>query len=51
MTSGRQQDARLALNDLDAAFTKKEKIEFDSDVEAQQTRLSPTIIAELKNLI
>ncbi len=49
--SGRQQDARLALNDLDAAFTKKEKIEFDSDVEAQQTRLSPTIIAELKTLI
>lgn len=49
--SGRQQDARLALNALDDAFTRKERIEFDTDVEAQQTQLSPTIVAGLKTLL
>jgi hypothetical protein len=41
----------LALNDLDAAFTLKEHIEFDSDVEAQQEKLCPIILKGMKPLL
>lgn len=49
--SGGEQTVSLALDNLDEAFTRKEKIKFDTDVDAQQTKLSPTIVAELKKLI
>ncbi len=49
--SGRHTSAVLALNDLDAAFTLKEHIEFDSDVEAQQEKLCPIILKGMKPLL
>ena len=43
--------AILDIKNLDAAFTLKEHIEFDSDVEAQQERLSTVILAGMKPLL
>lgn len=42
--AGKSTSATLDLDHLDAAFTLKERIEFDTDVEAQQDSLSPTIV-------
>lgn len=42
--------ATLDVNDLDAAFTKRESINFDTDVESQQDKLSPVVMAELLKL-
>jgi hypothetical protein len=42
--------ASLDPNDLDAAFTKREKIYLDTDVEAQQSILSPEILSKMKKL-
>jgi|GEM_PF-2567073 len=49
--AGKHTSATLDLNNLDAAFTLKEHIEFDSDVEAQQETLSPTIVDGMKLLL
>ena len=49
--AGKPTSATLQLNDLDAAFTLKEHIEFDTDVEAQQETLSPTIVKGMKLLL
>ena len=49
--AGQRASATLAINDLDASFTRKEHIEFDSDVEAQQDSLSPIILAGMKPLL
>jgi hypothetical protein len=49
--AGKKTSATLELNNLDAAFTYKEQIEFDADVEAQQEFLSPTIVNGLTLLL
>jgi hypothetical protein len=49
--SGKNTSATLDLNNLDAAFTLKEHIEFDADVEAQQEALSPAIVDGMKLLL
>lgn len=49
--AGKKTSATLDLNNLDAAFTLKEQIEFDTDVEAQQEVLSPTIVDGMKLLL
>jgi hypothetical protein len=49
--AGKSTSATLRIQDLDAAFTLKEHIEFDSDVEAQQETLSPTILAGMRPLL
>lgn len=49
--TGPTRTATLAVRDLDQAFTRKELITFDVDVEAQQTRLSPTVVAAMKTLL
>lgn len=49
--AGQSTSAVLRINDLDAAFTLKEHIEFDSDVEAQQDKLSPVILAKMMPLL
>lgn len=49
--AGKKTSAILKIQELDAAFTLKDHIEFDSDVEAQQDRLSPTILAGMKPLL
>lgn len=48
---GKKTSATLDLNNLDAAFTLKEHIEFDTDVEAQQESFSSTIVAGMKLLL
>lgn len=42
--AGKSTSTTLDLDQLDAAFTFKELIKFDTDVEAQQDKLSPTIV-------
>lgn len=49
--AGKKTSATLELSNLDAAFTFKEQIEFDTDVEAQQEVLSPTIVNGLTLLL
>ena len=49
--AGKNTSATLDINNLDAAFTLKEQIEFDTDVEAQQEALSPTIVEGMKLLL
>lgn len=49
--AGKSTSATLDLNDLDAAFTLKEHIEFDSDVEAQQDKLDSVILKGMKPLL
>ena len=41
----------LAVNDMDSAFTLKEHIEFDIDVDAQDANLNPTILAGMLPLL
>lgn len=50
-SNGKSTSAVLRINALDAAFTLKEHIEFDSDVEAQQDKLSPVILAKMVPLL
>lgn len=49
--SGRPATTILGLNDLDAAFTRREIIEFDSDVDSHDLLLSPTIMGKMRSLI
>lgn len=49
--AGQSTSATLKTNALDAAFTLKEHIEFDSDVEAQQDNLSPVILEKMMPLL
>jgi hypothetical protein len=49
--AGKNTSATLDLNNLDAAFTLKEHIEFDTDVEAQQEALNPAIVDGMKLLL
>lgn len=49
--SGQNTSATLALNDLDAAFTRREQVQFASDVQAQQAALDPVILAGMKPLL
>ena len=49
--AGRPTSATLDIQDLGAAFTLKEYIEFDSDVEAQQSALSLVILAGMRPLL
>lgn len=44
-------NATIPLNDLDAAFGKREKIYFESDLEDQQSRLNGEIIWRMKDLM
>ena len=39
------------INNLDAAFTRKENIELDTDVEGQQTTLNGAILSAMRKLI
>lgn len=48
---GKNTSATLDLNNLDAAFTLKEHIEFDADVEAQQETLNSDILDGMKLLL
>lgn len=45
--TGEPASATLKINELDAAFTKKVSIHFDTDVEQQQTSISMTVMTEL----
>lgn len=49
--AGKRTSAVLDIKNLDAAFTLKEHIEFESDVEAQQENLSVVILAGMKSLL
>lgn len=49
--AGRSTSAVLTINDLDAAFTLKEHIEFDTDVEAQQDKLCTVILGQMRPLL
>jgi hypothetical protein len=49
--AGKHTSATLDLNNLDAAFTLKEQIEFDTDVQAQQESLCPAIVDGMKSLL
>lgn len=49
--AGKRTSAILDTQNLDAAFTLKEHIEFDSDVEAQQEELNPIIVGGMKPLL
>jgi hypothetical protein len=49
--AGKNTSATLDLNNLDAAFTRKDHIEFDTDVDAQQEALNPTIVNAMKLLL
>lgn len=49
--AGKQSSATLNINDLDAAFTLKDHIEFNTDVEAQQDALDTVILAGMKPLL
>lgn len=49
--AGKSTSATLDTNHLDAAFTLKEQIEFATDVDAQQDKLSSTIISGMKPLL
>lgn len=49
--SGRPASTTLELNDLDAAFTRREIIEFDVDVNAQQLKLDVAIMGGMRPLV
>lgn len=49
--AGKHTSATLDINNLDAAFTLKEQIEFDFDVAAQQESLNSTIVDGMKLLL
>lgn len=49
--AGGSTSAILDTNDLDAAFTLKEHINFDTDVESQHTVLNDTIVSKMKPLL
>lgn len=49
--TGADRVTTLRINQLDAAFTRKELIEFTTDVDAQQLTLSPTVISAMKALL
>lgn len=49
--AGKSTSAILNINNLDAAFTLKEHIEFDSDVEAQQEKLDSVILKGMRPLL
>lgn len=49
--SGQTTSTTLDIAGLDAAFTQKEVIMFKSEVEAQQNRLSETVLNEMRNLM
>lgn len=49
--SGKPTSATLDINNLDAAFTMKEQIQFTTDVEAQQESLCSTIVDGMKTLL
>ena len=49
--AGASTSAVLAVNDMDSAFTLKEHIEFDIDVDAQDANLNPTILAGMLPLL
>ncbi len=49
--AGKKTSALLELGNLDAAFTLKEQIEFDTDVEAQQETLNPTVVNGMNLLL
>ena len=49
--AGKKTSATLDVNNLDAAFTLKEQIQFSTDVEAQQETLSPIIVDRMKLLL
>jgi len=49
--NGDPQTTTLPTNDLDAAFTRKQKVHLTSAVEAQQTSLHPDIIAAMHKLL
>lgn len=49
--SGEPQTTTLKTNELDAAFTRRQKIDLPIDVEAQQTQLHPQIIAAMEKLL
>jgi hypothetical protein len=48
--AGDPSTATFDINDLDAAFTKRESIHFDTDVEAQQSSISNTVMEQLLTL-
>ena len=49
--SGKTSATTLQLQALDAAFTHNERIEFDTDVEAQQASLSQTVLQKMRPLL
>jgi hypothetical protein len=49
--AGKSITTTLNVNELDAAFTHSELIEFTTDVDAQQVKLSSTILQEMKLLL
>ena len=49
--AGKSTSAVLDIKNLDAAFTLKEHIEFDSDVEAQQEKIEHVILKGMKPLL
>lgn len=49
--SGRTQSAALQVNNLDAAFTRREIIDLDRDVQEQQTEIDKTIIDAMIKLL
>jgi hypothetical protein len=49
--TGKSSSTTLAINDLDAAFTLKENIDFDVDVQEQQAALNSTILKEMRPLL
>lgn len=49
--SGKSSTASLRIQDLDAAFTHNENIEFNTDVEAQQGALNTTVLQEMRPLL
>lgn len=49
--AGTSTSAVLQINDLDAAFTLKDHVEFDVDVDAQDTSLNQTIISGMLPLL
>jgi hypothetical protein len=49
--SGKSSATTLQIQALDATFTHNERIEFDTDVEAQQASLSPTVLQKMRPLL
>lgn len=49
--SGKKTSATLDIDKLDSAFTLRDHIEFDTDVEAQQETLSPVVLKSMKPLL